>query len=372
MFNKVYYIVKSRLHYYPPCVSQIKMLKDLGCEVTVLYGSCDENVLTELTSLGIECIMLSDKRGSAPGALDKIINWLSFRKSLTTFLKKLDRNKDVLWFGNAESLLPMKGALKGFSYIITYLELLDTMKFRLLMLKEMSKKAVAVVTCEETRSYLMKYWFGLQKLPYTIPNKPYAVETKRKCKPTTTAGKKILEAVNGRKFVIYQGIFQDYDYLKIVAEVLAKDFPDYCLVMMGIDRHNIVDKIKNINPNTIYSDYIPAPKHLEVTSNADLGLLFYNPDSLNKAFCAPNKIFEYSFFGLPILGNNIPGLENTIGRANAGECVEFEPESIRVAIHRLIENYEYYSGNAKTFYNSVDNIATMSMIVNACLIQQRK
>ena len=192
------------------------------------------------------------------------------------------------------------------------------------------------------------------------------------CKPTTTAGKKILEAVNGRKFVIYQGIFQDYDYLKIVAEVLAKDFPDYCLVMMGIDRHNIVDKIKNINPNTIYSDYIPAPKHLEVTSNADLGLLFYNPDSLNKAFCAPNKIFEYSFFGLPILGNNIPGLENTIGRANAGECVEFEPESIRVAIHRLIENYEYYSGNAKTFYNSVDNIATMSMIVNACLIKQRK
>ena len=45
MFEKVLYITKSKLHYYPPCVSQIKMLRDLKCDVTVLYGSCEKSVL---------------------------------------------------------------------------------------------------------------------------------------------------------------------------------------------------------------------------------------------------------------------------------------------------------------------------------------
>lgn len=27
---KVLYIVKTQLHYYPPCISQIRMLKDLA------------------------------------------------------------------------------------------------------------------------------------------------------------------------------------------------------------------------------------------------------------------------------------------------------------------------------------------------------
>ena len=39
MFRKVIYIVKSNLHYYPPCMAQIQMLDDLGIETEVWYGS---------------------------------------------------------------------------------------------------------------------------------------------------------------------------------------------------------------------------------------------------------------------------------------------------------------------------------------------
>ena len=39
---KVLYIVKTQLHYYPPCISQIRMLKDLGYDVEVLYGTSNE------------------------------------------------------------------------------------------------------------------------------------------------------------------------------------------------------------------------------------------------------------------------------------------------------------------------------------------
>ena len=60
---------------------------------------------------------------------------------------------------------------------------------------------------------------------------------------------------------------------------------------------------------------------MEITSYARIGINFYRPNCLNKAFCAPNKIYEFSGFGIPIIGNDIPGLKNTIGLNNAGKCV---------------------------------------------------
>lgn len=370
MLENVLYIVKSNLHYYPPCVSQIRILRDLGIQVTVAYGSSDKGIVESLTGEGIKCIELTDPRGKAPGVLDKVVNWISFRKALSKKLKSIDKEKTLLWFGNAETALPMWGSLNGFHYVITYLELLDTHPKRIKMLKRMSQRAEAIITCEETRSYIMKYWFDLQDMPYTIPNKPYSLSIKKNSIPTTDKGKDILSKVGNHKFVIYQGIFQNLEYLEVFAKVLYEEYPDTYFVMMGIDRRNVVDKIKKINPNTISTDYIPAPLHLEVTSNADIGLLFYDPDTLNKAFCAPNKIFEYSFFGLPIIGNNIPGLSNTIGRANAGICTEFTYDSISKALKEIYSNYSVYSNNAYKFYDSVNNVKTIEKIVEKIGINQ--
>ena len=51
---KVLYIVKTQLHYYPPCISQIRMLKDLGYDVEVLYGTSNESAL-KLLALPQSC-----------------------------------------------------------------------------------------------------------------------------------------------------------------------------------------------------------------------------------------------------------------------------------------------------------------------------
>ena len=41
--NKIIYVVKDRLHIYPPCVSQIVMLRDLGIDVYVITEACDKS-----------------------------------------------------------------------------------------------------------------------------------------------------------------------------------------------------------------------------------------------------------------------------------------------------------------------------------------
>lgn len=359
MKSQVYYVVKSILHYYPPCVAQIRMLNDLGISITAVFGSCDPHTVHMLEQAGIECVALCDPRGVLPGKLDKMHNWLSFRFAFKRFLKTIRQEHPVIWVGNAETLLAIKGLLPRDKLVLTFLELYDQMPFKRWLMKRIARQALAVVTCEETRAYLMQSWFGLSKLPYTMPNKPYGVDTPEKAVCTSERGKYIMDKVQGRKFVLYQGIFQNADYYEVVAKVLRDHYPDYCFVMMGMDKYHRAERILAANPDTIIVDYIPSPLHLEVTSNATIGLLFYLPESLNKAFCAPNKIFEYSKFGLPILANKLPGLQNTIGKAGAGICTDFTYESIKEAIGKLIANYETYSRNSRAFYESVDNVATM-------------
>jgi glycosyltransferase involved in cell wall biosynthesis len=99
--------------------------------------------------------------------------------------------------------------------------------------------------------------------------------------------------------------------------------------------------------------YAAAPRHLEVTSHAHIGLAFYSPVSLNNVFCAPNKVWEYAGFGLPILGNNIPGLEATIGKHGAGLCVPISEDAIAQALAEIDRRYSDMSRRATGMYDEV-------------------
>ena len=126
---------------------------------------------------------------------------------------------------------------------------------------------------------------------------------------------------------------------------------------------NAYEELKKIYDKVIELSSLPAPLHLEVTSHAKIGLVFYDDFSLNQAFCAPNKIYEYSGFGIPMLANKIPGLENTVGKFNAGKCIDFESEQLMEAIKEIDGNYERYSVNALALYDAVDNEGKIRQII---------
>ena len=115
---------------------------------------------------------------------------------------------------------------------------------------------------------------------------------------------------------------------------------------------------------TIVMPYIVAPYHLEVTSHAFVGILIYTPvygtftSPLNSIYCAPNKLYEFSQFGIPMIGNDIPGLRYTIEYNHMGVCVQkMNTESFSQAIKNIADNYEKYSENAITFYKADDKFS---------------
>ena len=74
---KVLYIVKTQLHYYPPCISQIRMLKDLGYDVEVLYGTSNESALKLLAKENIPCHKVAEIKDVASSKIEKMQDEIS-------------------------------------------------------------------------------------------------------------------------------------------------------------------------------------------------------------------------------------------------------------------------------------------------------
>lgn len=361
---KIVYIIYNKLHFYPPCVSQIRIIKKLGYDIDLIYGNCDTNTINILKKENINCIHIKYDNEDGISKFTKLIRIYQFRKKLIKKIGEYDKNKTLFWFGNAESSLTLKGKMKGRRYILSLLELYEENTVMHKLLHGIVEKAEHVTSCEETRGYLTKYWYKLNYVPTILPNKSYQqLETKNfsgSCEVT----QKIISEIKGDDIIIYQGYINDNSELISFAKALNKINSNYKLLLMGIDQNNVYSKIKKIYKNTIYYDYIPAPLHLEITSHAKIGILFYNKSKLNNVYCAPNKIYEYSAFGIPIIGNNIPGLKNTIGAAKAGLCIDFDKDDIVASILELEKNYKSYSKNSRKFYENCDNVSKIKEIID--------
>mgnify|MGYP000066705920 CR=1 FL=1 len=88
MFKRIIYIVKFGLSVLSPCMSQIRMIKDLGVQIEVWFGSSKDTAKEILKGEGIPFTELVDSHLSVGGKLDTLNNWTHFRKAVLTRLKK--------------------------------------------------------------------------------------------------------------------------------------------------------------------------------------------------------------------------------------------------------------------------------------------
>lgn len=362
--DKIVYILKPSVDVYPPCVSQIRIIRDLGYNVEVWYGHCGEATKKLLESNGIVMRRLCFAPDSIKSKWGKAKNWLQFRCAIKSAMKEEDPSNVLFWFGTAESAIPLFPLSKKRRMVMSVLELMDDRKIARFLSASIARKCVAVTACEKNRANIMRFWWKLSETPYVIPNKPYEIQIGVDAEPSCSEVDDALRLIGDRPFIIYQGIFQNIEYISTIAQSLNSRSNMPVLVMMGSDRRNIVPQIKKIYSNTIFIPHIQSPCHLEVTSHAILGVVCYDHSSLNKLYCAPNKIFEYSKFGIPMLANDVPGLLQTVGMFKAGVCVDFDSkEEVSAGIESLLSNRKFYSENAINLYNSVNNKATIKRLL---------
>jgi glycosyltransferase involved in cell wall biosynthesis len=141
-----------------------------------------------------------------------------------------------------------------------------------------------------------------------------------------------------RKIFIYLGIIGEGRGIQKYIEVFSrKDFnADIVFVGYGELTGNVIDssfKCKNIH-------YHEPVKHDEVVSlvkSADFGLCFIENISLSDYYCLPNKLFEYAFSGLTIVGSNFPEIKKVVDNYNLGYTAEPEVNAICKLISDVVD-----------------------------------
>lgn len=269
-----------------------------------------------------------------------------FHNSAAELLKS--ERYDLLWIIHEKTLVEFNQELLNKKYIVSLYELNDKLPDLLEAMKLPLKAADAVMVPEYNRACILKLWMGLKTLPIIIPNKPgwHPLLRKMPCDYENL--------LKDQKIVLYQGIINRNRDISTLCRAVGR-IQNFKLVLMGRGEKDYIDELKSAFSHILFIPFVNPPEHLNITSYARIGIVKYDWYDMNHLFCAPNKTWEYTGFGIPVLGNELPGLVYSIGSYKAGVLTDMEDEeAIAKAIKEIDEHYCEYGQNAKNYFNSVD------------------
>lgn len=350
---KVIFIHKGTLTQFPPDISAILILSELGHEVTLIDEGVNDYWKDRLSKMGVGIYEVLPRYH---GYLGRFLDYISFRLRVRKLLNIIVNDKDdtVLWVEGAPAILALGKVLKQYRYLLHILELHENRKYQLRAIGNDIHQAEVVFMPEYTRTVLYQLWFKTKVRPVVLPNKPYFIPSEQDLKDLKLKYSELVKLFESKKVILYQGHVSNGRDLTTFVKAIKELGSDYVFCLMGTD-HGVLKEWKKIDSSIIHIDYIPAPEYLLMTSLCYIGILGYNPYCLNSMFCAPNKLYEYAAFGKPMLGNDIPGLQ-VIENRKIGKVVdENNIESIKESIKQIEENYSSYSRNSWDFYLNTDN-----------------
>lgn len=356
-------ITKQELQKIPPLISVAYILNDNGHSVTIISCGITQRIKDELRRRGIA----SEEYpyAQAKSFWGKAKEYFLFRMVVNKRLRSL--SFDYLWVEAGYTIRSLGKSLLKHKFILQLSELHEDSPAQIKAIGKVISQASLIFMPEYNRTYIYRAWFHLEKSPIVLPNKPYYLPDKEELNSIRKNYADKLEVFEKYKVILFQGLITSDRDLSAFAKAVNELGDDYRLVLLGRD-FNLVEKYRSYCPKLIHIDFITPPDYLLFTSLCHIGIICYDPMILNDAFCAPNKIYEYSAFGKPILGNNIPGLK-VLEYNRFGTIVDEQSvDSIISGIKRIETNYEDYCKNGKEFFANCQNDKT---ILNALQLLEK-
>lgn len=359
---------------YPPVQTLIRVFLNKGYRVNLIgrnVSRISKDILENNNYIGYETSKYSEIHNNILAALNR----LYIMKKSQKLLKYLGCQSDYVWTTSMQSMQLLQGHVLKYKNILQLMELAENgylvreryVKFPIDKYARLSWK---IVVPEINRAYIQKVWWNLPSLPYVLPNKPYSIDYGE----ITFELKIAIDQMEKerKKIILYLGaIVADRDLEQLANAVKKCD--DYALYIVGKalsdEAKNLVKRLES-NYNCVYLGGFNPPGHLALVQYARIGLLPYKPASvpglsdLNALYCAPNKIWEYAGFGVPMVGSDVPGLKLPFEQWNIGRCCDLTDEaSIIKTIEEVDRNHDEMSENCYKFYDSVDLVKIVSQIL---------
>ena len=351
---------------YPPVISLLQNLLSNGYKV--FFVSCEVDSLAPEILLHPNFKYTNIDIPKKRGIWNKISRRVRITREGRNAVKKYMEEADVLWITTDASLLYLGSIVKKDGYVMQLMELLNycsyvaRFPFIRFPIEIYAENAWKVVVPEMNRAYIQKVHWNLSKTPYVLPNKPYQLCVNELSQDVFKAMEMLKN--EKRKTLLYLGVLcedRNFDLLFQAVERLD----DYRLYIVGKPILEAEGRTFNEQfskyQNVRYLGYFPAPMHLALLQYAHIGLLPYRPtkqnrymSELNALYCAPNKIFEYSGYGVPMLGSDVLGLKIPFEMYHIGVCYSDSADSVIDALQVIEMNYEEMKKNCYKYFESVD------------------
>lgn len=376
----------EKIKWMPPTVSLIKTLCELGHTVTYItifkddyYEHFDSEKVKNVALYDYNDIDLVQKVKFSKIAMScayriEILIRKILAKKVSKVIKNIIKEDDVLWIVNEMTVnYAKKSLINNFkNYIFTIYELeIDDKKSH--FIKKAAQKAKINVVPEYNRAHIIQALYQLEKTPIVLPNKSIDHPRMKNIKGIDKNIYDILDRIKKEKkrIVVYSGIIGPERRLDTLIEAIDRLNTKFELVILGRESNYLRELLQKYPKKFTYLGYKTNPEHLPIISQCDIGVLFYIADrkTINPIYCAPNKIFEYTGFGLPVICNDIPALKYTAEQYKFGLCVDISNvDDICDKLEKYDENYDIYSKNSKVFFESLD----IKEIINRILIEYKK
>lgn len=371
--KRVFLVMKEDLVFFPPVLSLLNILPTIGYKVIHIGVYSDEISKKLYESKGI-IFMPTNKYHGDSNLIKKFLDQYVFKTKVNKILNNANlTDDDLVWILQSETVCLLHNLVGKYKSILHFFENVEPQmnwKYRLMSVRynpeNTMKKAHKIVCCEYNRAQIIKGLFQLESLPIVFPNKLVADESCLINPPSTIKEivNKLSLKVKNKKVILYQGIFLDKERrLEEFCEAINHLPDEYVLIAMG-GGSNLYEELKEKyeSDRILFIPFINPPYHLLVTKMADIGILSYFPrkgsysHTLNPLYCAPNKIFEYAKYSIPMISNDVPALKYIYMEYGCGECVTYPvtAEKISKKIVMIFNNIDKYKENAMNYYNSVD------------------
>jgi len=363
---KICLLRKGPFEELPQIMSVALVLRELGHEVNVIAGYAEARTRERFAEQQIEITAVGPRSNGVRGnGVQRYMAWIEFARAAWRCIERSGQY-GLLWISTADTALALGSRLLSHRFVLQVRELYDTQRLYRWALTKYLKGARCVVVPEMCRAAIIRSWYGLSRTPVVLPNKSiYHPRRRRLSIEDNQANSVIASLARNCKILLYQGHIGPRRDVRGVAQVIEELGGTWRFILMGPADGGYLHSLTAVCPTLVYIPRVTAPYHLEITSHAYVGVVAYSWGSLNNVFCAPNKVWEYSGFGIPMICSALPSLQALFAGNSAGVCVDLD-DGVQVerALRKIDSDYRQCSEAAQRLYESVDVQGCISEIID--------
>lgn len=164
-----------------------------------------------------------------------------------------------------------------------------------------------------------------------------------------------------KKIVLFTGSIIEECYPMELVESVSNWPDEFVLVLHGwvpniAFAKSLNNRIKEQKGRVFLStDILPADKKYIIFQSVDIGVVLFKPVNLNLTYAAGSagKLYDFMRCGVPIIGNDIPGMKMLISNNRIGEVID-QISSINLALSKIMMDYSEYAKNSAQVYKKYE------------------